>query len=101
MRTAPAAGVERSSRGPELGTSRAGPGLGVRGFIALDVRGSFEEVSELVDPVHEALLGEGIDLEARRRVAGERHGLGGEVDGNPDAGVGVARLDQARMEGRV
>ena len=64
----------RRSQGRSRCAGRSGRLHGVR------CRERVEEVPELVDPVDEALLGEGVDLEARRRRAVERHGLRRQVD---------------------
>ena len=46
-----------------------------------------EEVTELVDAVEEALLGEGVDWKPAARAVGERHTLGGEIDRDHDRRV--------------
>src|SRR5437764_15481771 len=52
--------------------------------------------ADLVEPVQQAVLAERIDLEAHhQRLIGSRDGLALEVDHQPEAGKGVALVEQA------
>src|SRR5690606_17891649 len=70
----------------------------VAGLEGLDLLVEPEEVSELIDALEEAALGEGIDLEGHLRSVGPGDRLIGEVDLHPGGAIGLDVAHELRVD---
>src|SRR6266496_2021401 len=73
----------------------------MRSFVFGYRGGEFEQVSEFIHTVQEALLGEGIDREYHCLSARQSEGLGGKIDADLHGRIVVHRAEQFLVRGRV